>query len=133
MLHGTLARRKLRMRDGQTDRAVTVDPAPFAPVVARLGAALRPAGLVDLDIVRTRDGVPWVLDVNPRFGGGYPFSHVAGATRPRSCSPRRWGAPDPALLDYEIGVVAERFEEVRRLEVRAVGHTAADAGSAPAA
>jgi len=134
VLGGTLARRKLRMRAGQTDRAMTVDPAPFAPVVARLGGALRPSGLVDIDIVRDHDGVPWVLDVNPRFGGGYPFNHVAGADAPTFLLASALGrAPDPSLLGYEIGVVAERFEEVRRLDVRAVGHAREDADSAPAA
>jgi carbamoyl-phosphate synthase large subunit len=78
--------------------------------------------------------VPWVLDVNPRFGGGYPFSHVAGADAPTFLLSSALGrAPDPSLLDYEVGVVAERFEEVRRAEVRAVARAREDAGTAPAA
>lgn len=134
VLRGTLARRKLRMRAGQTDLAQTVDPSPFVPVVARLGAALRPTGLVDLDIVRDHDGLPWVLDVNPRFGGGYPFSHVAGADAPAFLLASALGrAPDLSLLSYEIGVVAERVEEVRRAEVRAVGRAGEVTDSAPAA
>ncbi|WP_043503488.1 ATP-grasp domain-containing protein [Georgenia sp. SUBG003] len=115
VLHGTLARRKVRMRSGETDKAVTVDAAPFAPVVARLGAALRATGTVDMDLIRDRDGVLWVIDVNPRFGGGYPFMHVAGADAPTFLLASALGLrPDPALLRYETGVVAAKYESIRR-------------------
>jgi carbamoyl-phosphate synthase large subunit len=115
VLRGTLARRKVRMRSGETDKAVTVDPAPFAPVVARLGAALRPTGVVDLDLIRDREGLLWVIDVNPRFGGGYPFMHVAGADAPTYLLASALGLrPDPALLRYEIGAVGAKFESIRR-------------------
>ncbi|PFG39101.1 carbamoyl-phosphate synthase large subunit [Georgenia soli] len=115
VLRGTLARRKMRMRSGETDKAVTVDPAPFAPVVARLGAALRPAGPVDLDLIRDRDGVLRVIDVNPRFGGGYPFMHVAGADAPTYLLAAALGRrADPALLRYQPGVVGAKYESIRR-------------------
>jgi carbamoyl-phosphate synthase large subunit len=115
VLHGTLARRKVRMRSGETDKAVTVDPAPFAPVVARLGAALRATGTVDLDLIRDRDGVLRVIDVNPRFGGGYPFMHVAGADAPTFLLASALGLrPDPALLRYETGVGGAKYESIRR-------------------
>ena len=115
VLHGTLAREKLRMRSGETDKAVTVDGAPFAPVVARLGAVLRPTGLVDLDLIRDRDGVLWVIDINPRFGGGYPFVHLAGADAPPFLLALAPGLPgDRSMLDYALGVASAKYESVRR-------------------
>ena len=36
---------------------------------------------MDLDLFKTDNGY-YILEMNPRFGGGYPFSHAAGANLP---------------------------------------------------
>lgn len=77
----TLAKRKLRMRSGQTDRALTVDDAELARVGEVIGRALGHPGLLDCDVM-VADETVYVLDLNPRIGGGYPFSHRAGANYP---------------------------------------------------
>ena len=35
--------------------------------------------MVDIDILKKR-GKYYIIDINPRIGGGYPFTHFAGAT-----------------------------------------------------
>lgn len=82
MVEGVLARRKLAMRHGETSAAITVDNAAFQGVAAALNGALGIRGTVDVDCIMTEDGIPQVIDINPRFGGGYPFSHIAGADVP---------------------------------------------------
>lgn len=37
---------------------------------------------MDCDVLVTGGGRISVLELNPRFGGGYPYSHVAGANIP---------------------------------------------------
>lgn len=81
-LAAVLARRKIRMRAGETDKAVTVDPAPFAPNSALIAEAAELTGLIDVDMFLDDDGHSTVIDINPRFGGGYPFVHLAGADVP---------------------------------------------------
>src|SRR5699024_5198283 len=71
---GVLARRKLAMRGGETSVCQTIDPAEFFDLAETLAAALGPQGLIDVDIMRTASGENYVLDINPRFGGGYPFN-----------------------------------------------------------
>lgn len=118
---GALARLKLRMRSGDTELATTVDPAPFDDLVRRVGKAIRLNGPVDMDVIVAPDGTPHVIDINPRFGGGYPFVHLAGADVPTLVVRLAAGlGPNPALLSYESGVTSvrrEAFEVVSRSAV----------------
>ena len=38
---------------------------------------------MDVDVFLV-DGKPYVLEMNARFGGGYPFSHMAGCDLPKA-------------------------------------------------
>lgn len=111
-LLGVVARRKDQMRGGDTDLATSVAPEPFHEAMSELGNLLCPTGSIDVDFRETANGDPLVIDINPRMGGGYPFSHRAGADMPaaliRSVAGRKH---DPALLDYEVGVATARREE----------------------
>lgn len=110
-----LARRKIRMRAGETDKAETVDSAKFYEVAAAIGRALQPLGLIDVDILRESNGALHVIDINPRFGGGYPFVHLAGANVPfyYLCSLTGRELHDNSWTSYSPGVVSAKFEEVR--------------------
>lgn len=81
MIQGFSAKRKLRMRAGETD-AAEVFPARQVPFdVDQLLYAFRGLdhlGNVDVDIFVTKYGHVRIIDVNPRFGGGYAFSLRAG-------------------------------------------------------
>ncbi|WP_026928465.1 ATP-grasp domain-containing protein [Granulicoccus phenolivorans] len=108
-----LARRKLAMRAGETDRAETADPAPFVAVGEQVSRALGHRGLIDLDVLREDTGENWVIDVNPRFGGGYPLSHVGGAHVPAAYVAWASGqTPQPEWLRSRPGVVAAKHVEV---------------------
>lgn len=75
-------KQKLAMRAGETDKAITVD----LPIVREMGAAigrnLKHIGNLDVDIMQRANGDYCVLELNPRFGGGYPFSYEAGVNMP---------------------------------------------------
>lgn len=74
---------KLAMRAGETDKAVTVDNAEIRGIGSCLGKSLKHIGNLDCDILE-RDGQYYVLELNPRFGGGYPFSQEAGVNMPKA-------------------------------------------------
>jgi carbamoyl-phosphate synthase large subunit len=75
---GFTAKKKFAMRAGETDKAVTVAPEPFQEMVSKIAKALPHRGNLDCDVLE-RDGTFYLLEFNPRFGGGYPFTHLAGA------------------------------------------------------
>jgi carbamoyl-phosphate synthase large subunit len=96
----TIVRRKFGMRSGETDEAVILGPeAPEYSVLRETGEQLarllHPKGLIDVDVILETGAPekagkealrprPRVIDINARFGGGYPFSHLAGADVPRA-------------------------------------------------
>jgi carbamoyl-phosphate synthase large subunit len=72
---------KLAMRAGETDKAVSTDDAELIELGVKLAECLPLLGPVDVDVMVTNNG-PKLLEINPRFGGGYPCSHQAGADFP---------------------------------------------------
>ena len=77
----TFVKRKLAMRAGETDRAITVESDWLEGIGGVIGRKLGHIGVLDCDAIVIHDKC-YVLDMNPRFGGGYPFSHIAGANLP---------------------------------------------------
>lgn len=74
---GTFVRQKIAMRSGETDKAISVIDDRFDHVGRTIGMHLKHIGNLDCDVFE-HDGELYVLELNPRFGGGYPFSHEAG-------------------------------------------------------
>lgn len=79
-VEGVSAKRKFRMRGGETDAAHVVpsDEIPFDHRrVTEAFSGRQHLGNVDVDVFVTPESLQ-VIDVNPRFGGGYAFSMRAG-------------------------------------------------------
>lgn len=74
---GTFVRQKLQMRSGETDKAISVIDDRFEQIGKVIGESLKHIGNLDCDVFEYNDDL-YVLELNPRFGGGYPFSHQAG-------------------------------------------------------
>ncbi|MDO4438875.1 MAG: ATP-grasp domain-containing protein [Eubacteriales bacterium] len=86
----TIVRRKVSMRAGETDEAVILGAEdPEYKILTELGRSISEAfshiGNMDVDVIMSMDNMrPYVIDMNARFGGGYPFSHLAGANLPKA-------------------------------------------------
>ena len=90
----TFVKRKVAMRSGETDSAVTVDEPELRTLGAALARALGHSANLDVDVF-LHEGMPYILEMNARFGGGYPFSHLAGADLPRAILHWLRGEPAP--------------------------------------
>ncbi len=75
-------KQKLAMRAGETDKAVTVDLPEVQEMGAIIGHNLKHIGNLDVDVMQRANGDYCVLELNPRFGGGFPFSYEAGVNLP---------------------------------------------------
>ena len=80
---GVSVKKKLAMRAGETDKAQTVNNAEIRAIGMKLGENLHHIGNLDVDVFE-KDGKYYVLELNPRFGGGFPFSYEAGVNFPKA-------------------------------------------------
>ncbi len=102
---GICALRKRGMRHGETDQAETFYDRDVLSFGLQLGEMLGGVGPMDIDVIQREEELV-VLEVNPRFGGGYPVSHLAGADFPRLLLDLvREGRVDRPSLSFSSGVV----------------------------
>lgn len=79
-----IVKRKLAMRAGETDKAMAVVHQPLQELGRLIGERLGHIANLDCDFFEDDEGKLYLLEMNPRFGGGYPFSHEAGANLPKA-------------------------------------------------
>lgn len=77
----TIIRKKLGMRAGETDAAQIVENKIISDMTYKLASISKHIGNLDIDILSDNEDY-YILDMNARFGGGYPFSHLAGVNLP---------------------------------------------------
>lgn len=78
---GNVVRKKYAMRSGETDCAAVVKDKVISEFAERLGKCSGHIGNMDVDVFVDKGDV-YLLEMNARFGGGYPFSHLAGVNLP---------------------------------------------------
>jgi carbamoyl-phosphate synthase large subunit len=79
----TIVKKKLGMRAGETDGAETMDIPALKELGQQLALLTKHPGNMDVDVFFSGEET-YILELNPRFGGGYPFSHQAGVNVPKA-------------------------------------------------
>ena len=74
---------KLAMRAGETDKSVLRNKPKIEEIGYKIGNSLMHIGNLDCDIFEKK-GEYYLLELNPRFGGGYPFTHYSGGNYVRA-------------------------------------------------
>jgi carbamoyl-phosphate synthase large subunit len=76
-------KKKLVMRAGETDKAISFKDKILFELIKKFVSESGFEGQIDIDIFDV-DGKYYISEVNPRFGGGYPFSHMSGCDLPKA-------------------------------------------------
>lgn len=79
----SIVKKKIAMRAGETDIAELLNEPAISAEAERLGRLTKHIANMDCDVFLV-DGKPYILEMNARFGGGYPFSHVGGCNLPQA-------------------------------------------------
>lgn len=100
-----IPKKKLRMRAGETDAAVVVSDESLFDLGRKLSLILRHIGNLDIDVIM--NGGKWnVIDINCRFGGQYPFSHLAGVDFPKAIVNMLMDKPvTPELIKANFNII----------------------------
>lgn len=78
-----VVRRKLGMRAGETDIAIIERNIELDKFAKKLSSLSKHVANLDVDIFVSNNGI-YLLEMNARFGGGYPFGHLAGVNFPKA-------------------------------------------------
>lgn len=76
------AKKKIRMRSGETDKAISFKDENLFNDINKLVKVLNLVGTIDIDVFESDEG--WIIsEVNPRFGGGHPLAYECGENYPK--------------------------------------------------
>lgn len=77
----SVCKKKIAMRAGETDGAEIIEDAKLNDLAVNISNLSKHIGNLDIDCFGVDDTF-YVLELNCRFGGQYPFSHLAGVNFP---------------------------------------------------
>lgn len=103
---------KFYMRSGETDKAASIINRAVANLVADFVKKLDLVGPLDMDIIE-RDGRYYIIDINSRFGGGYPLAYECGENYPLYIINNIRGRKNTARIgQYPEGVRMMKHDDV---------------------
>lgn len=106
-------RKRLKVRGGEVERAVTIKERTLHLLVERLVEELRPFGVINAQFMFDERRESYTLmEINPRFGGGYPLAYYAGANYPKMLIRIIAGEEiEYTPMSYEEGKYMLRYDE----------------------
>ena len=108
-------KKKLKMRAGETDKAVSFKDERLFELISKFVKEAGYKGQIDIDIFDI-NGEYYVSEVNPRFGGGYPHAYEAGCDHIKLILNNLFGKPNiPTLGDYEENIYMMKYNEIKIL------------------
>lgn len=105
-------KKKLVMRAGETDKAVSFKEEELFKQVEQFVLENGFAGQIDIDIFEN-DGIYYFSEVNPRFGGGYPHAYACGADHMTLIKNNLFGKINEKKIgDYTENKVMMKYNEI---------------------
>ena len=112
----TIVKQKYAMRSGETDCAKVTHNDYLEKIGSTIGKKTNHIGNLDVDLLY--DGKKaYVLEMNARIGGGYPFSYLAGVNLPKAlikwCNNEKL---DESILKIKEEIVAHKDIQIVRID-----------------
>ena len=105
-----IPRTMIESKGGESIKGQTIKDWPLIEFGCRVAETLDLAGPANIQCFRESDGMHYVTDINPRFGGGFPLPTAAGSRYPElALALARGERPEPRLGEFREGVVMTRY------------------------
>ena len=105
-------KKKLKMRAGETDKAVSFKDEKLFELIKRFVSDAGYNGQIDIDIFNV-NGAYYISEVNPRFGGGYPHAYESGADHMKLIVNNLEGKANACVIgQYEDGTYMMKYNEI---------------------
>ena len=105
-------KKKLKMRAGETDKAVSFKDEKLFALIERFVKDAGYNGQIDIDIFSVH-GEYYISEVNPRFGGGYPHAFESGADHMKLIVNNLEGKANACVIgQYENGTYMMKYNDV---------------------
>ena len=106
-------KKKLKMRAGETDKAVSFKDPKLFELIERFVSEAGYRGQIDIDLFEI-GGQYYISEVNPRFGGGYPHAYEAGCNHIKLILNNLMGKENQKQIGlYSEGIYMMKYNEVK--------------------
>ena len=106
-------KKKLKMRAGETDKAVSFKDEKLFQLIEKFVKEAGYRGQIDIDIFEI-NGEYYISEVNPRFGGGYPHAYESGCDHMKLILNNLQGIVNEKKIGaYEEGIYMMKYNEVK--------------------
>lgn len=105
-------KKKLKMRAGETDKAVSFKDEKLFALIEEFVREAGYRGQIDIDVFEI-NGEYYISEVNPRFGGGYPHAYECGCDHMKLIIENLAGKINQKLIGaYDDGVYMMKYNEI---------------------
>lgn len=103
-------KKKIAMRAGETDKAISVKSEKVLNEVKKLTSIKGLYGPIDVDVFVSKNGEVFINEINPRFGGGHPHAYGCGVNFMQLILNNLEGKKnDPSFNNYKEGIMMLKY------------------------
>lgn len=103
-------KKKIAMRAGETDKAISVKSDAVLKEVKKITTIKGLYGPIDIDVFVSNSGEVYINEINPRFGGGHPHAYGCGINFMKLILNNLEGKVNkPTFDNYEEGIMMLKY------------------------